>query len=157
MLWGATGATVIGSIAISPDGDRHGPTWAVRFPALAAAAVRTGPKQSRNTTAGNWRHRGRLGVCRSGTHHLSSQEIASHLAKFFYNRTSLSKPPVAPDKSVWHHPLPDRATHLGLGAAVHDRLKQRNSMGAASWPVRVPLSKADVPLAAMNVRLRPLS
>ena len=30
-------------------------------------------------------------------------------------------------------------------------------MGAASWPVRVPLSKADVPLAAMNVRLRPLS
>ena len=69
----------------------------VRFPALAAATASTGPKRQRSFVASNWHHRGRLSIGGRGTYHLSSQEIASHLAKFFYDRTSVSKPSVALD------------------------------------------------------------
>src|ERR1035437_8166646 len=125
-------------------GDCHGPTWAVRSPALAAATASTGPKRQRSFAASNWHHRGRLSIGGRGTHHLSSQEIASHLAKFFYDRTSLSKPPVTLDWSDRHRPFPDHAAHLGLGAVVHDLLKIRWEGRRQSKDPSIPKKRTEM-------------
>src|ERR1700688_1065209 len=97
-------------------GYRRDPSWDVRFSVHAATAVSAGPKRPSSADTGNRHYRGGLGVYRSGTHNLSSQEIASRLAKFIYDRASLSKPPVASDRSGCHNSFSERATHFGLGA-----------------------------------------